>query len=159
MKNIGLRHSRFKDHPLERRFAEEWERRNSGDVRHGILDYILAEEPNHPRGEVSDRDRQVAATVIQWLGSNVGSGFIDDVLYSVHEHDTALYEHRTENIQTDGGIVSFTGNRTLVDVYLDNTLVGNIKRVPGGYQYFSKGQQEGGEVFASLQQCKNSLTS
>lgn len=30
--------------------------------------------------EVSDRDREVAATVIQWLGSPVGNNFLRELL-------------------------------------------------------------------------------
>ena len=33
-----------------------------------------------PKGEVTERDKVVAATVIQWLGSPVGQFFIGNVL-------------------------------------------------------------------------------
>ena len=42
----------------------------------GVLDYLLAEDSNYPKGEVTERDRKVAATVIQWLGSPVGQSFL-----------------------------------------------------------------------------------
>lgn len=71
--------NRFKQNPLEKRFAEKWDERNqlSG---HTTLDYLLAENNNRPSGEATDRDREVAATVIQWLGSPVGQCFLSDVL-------------------------------------------------------------------------------
>jgi hypothetical protein len=84
MRNKGKNQHRFTQNPLERLYAEEWERQNTS-VMAGLpngsqtLDYLLAEEPNNPMGEVTDRDREVAATVIQWLGSSVGHGFIEDV--------------------------------------------------------------------------------
>ena len=36
--------------------------------------------PPPNRTELTDRDRMVAATVIQWLGSNVGNSFVREVL-------------------------------------------------------------------------------
>jgi hypothetical protein len=84
MKNKGLSQHRFRDNPLEERFSKAWERENvsraDGSLNgSGTLDYLLAINPNFPAGEVSERDREVAATVIQWLGSPVGQGFLRDV--------------------------------------------------------------------------------
>ena len=83
MKNKGMHQYRFKQNPMEEIFAKAWEERDTdpsgrADGR-GTLDYLLAENPNEPRGEVSDRDRIVAATVIQWLGSPVGQYFLDEI--------------------------------------------------------------------------------
>jgi len=76
MKNKGLHQYRFRDNPLEKKFAEAWEDSN----KHGrTLEYLLAKDSNRPNDEVTDRDREVAATVIQWLGSPVGQGFISDM--------------------------------------------------------------------------------
>lgn len=84
MKNKGLHQYRFKDNPLEEVFAKAWENENTakgGAIEgHGYLDYLLAEDCNRPAGEVTDRDRVVAATVIQWLGSPIGQCFIKDCL-------------------------------------------------------------------------------
>lgn len=87
MKNKGLQSGRLKREPIERLFAAEWEKLNTNRSNHqldgkGTLDYILAKDPNDPCGEVSDRDREVAATVIQWLGSPCGQSFIRDSLRS-----------------------------------------------------------------------------
>lgn len=76
MKNKGKSQHRFKDNPTERIFAEAWEEKNSSKYVRPILDYLLAEDNNRPMGEVTERDRMVAATVIQWLGSPVGDGFL-----------------------------------------------------------------------------------
>ena len=83
MLNKGLHQYRFKQNPMERAFAKAWEAQNNPEtsLRHGrgTLDYMLAVNPNDPRDEVTDRDREVAATVVQWLGSPVGEGFVRDV--------------------------------------------------------------------------------
>ena len=88
IKHEGRSTHRFDDNPLERVFADEWKEMNDGEGRgHGILAYLLAENPNRPRNEVSDRDAEVAATVIQWLGSNVGQCFLsraNDVIREAH---------------------------------------------------------------------------
>jgi hypothetical protein len=68
---------------VEKLFAESWEKQNvsllGGLDGKGTLDYLLAKDCNHPNGEVTSRDRQVAATVIQWLGSPVGQNFIEEI--------------------------------------------------------------------------------
>lgn len=80
MKNEGKNIHRFKQNPLEQDFAEAWEEINTDSYGklNGkcALDYLLAKNPNEPRGEVTDRDRMVAATVIQWIGSPVGQSFL-----------------------------------------------------------------------------------
>ena len=84
MLNKGLSQHRFKDNQLEKNFAEEWEYMNTNrqdgklDGR-GTLDYMLSGTINKPMGEVTKRDRIVAATVIQWLGSHIGEAFIKRV--------------------------------------------------------------------------------
>ena len=86
MLNKGLHQYRFKTDTAERIFAEEWEKKNTSEYfsngkpflnGRGTLDYLLADDNNNPCGEVSDRDREVAATVIQWLGSNVRMSFLN----------------------------------------------------------------------------------
>jgi hypothetical protein len=67
---------RFKDNPLERIFYESWVELNHNKNGRGVLDYLMAEDPNNPTGEVTDRDRLVAERVIQWLGSPVGQSFL-----------------------------------------------------------------------------------
>jgi len=84
MFNKGLHQYRFKQNPIEKKFALAWEKRNvsafTGDPDgRSTLDYLLAKDCNFPAGEVTKRDRVVAATVIQWLGSPVGQGFLADI--------------------------------------------------------------------------------
>lgn len=78
MKNKGINAHRLKDNPLEKKFADAWEAENTEG--RNTLEYLLAKKINHPYpGEVSKRDREVAASVIQWLGSPVGSYFVKEV--------------------------------------------------------------------------------
>jgi len=76
MKNKGKWQHRFSREPLEKRFAETWEKEQ---VWHDALEYLLSDKVNE-RSFVSDHDREVAATIIQWLGSTCGQGFVMDVL-------------------------------------------------------------------------------
>ena len=84
MFNNADKEYRWADNPKEKVFAEAWEEENVSSVTGkldggGVLDYLLAEDPNEPRHEVTDRDRWVAARVIQWLGSPCGQWFLRKV--------------------------------------------------------------------------------
>lgn len=68
---------RFKDNPLEKRFADEWSKQNSR-TWDGTLGYLMG-DGNRP-GQIDGRDALVAATVVQWLGSHVGQCFLAEVL-------------------------------------------------------------------------------
>lgn len=74
----GVSHHRYEREPLERLFAEKWQEIND---RHldpdATLKYLLSEDNKPVRP--SDRDRLVAATIIQWLGSPVGQAFLKNV--------------------------------------------------------------------------------
>jgi hypothetical protein len=82
MKNRGLHQYRFKDNPMEEVYAKAWNLQNTARAGtsegRGTLDYLLAKDCNYPMGEVTNRDREVAATVIQWLGSPVGQSFVKE---------------------------------------------------------------------------------
>jgi hypothetical protein len=71
---------RVRENVLENKFAEAWEKENSRSDGHDLLDYLLALDNNNPRGEFSQRDATVAATIIQWLGTHVGQCFLRDVM-------------------------------------------------------------------------------
>jgi hypothetical protein len=121
MKNKGLHQYRFKDNPLEEVYAEAWEAENKANPGtlegRGWLDYLLAKDNNSPMGEVSKRDREVAATVIQWLGSPIGQNFIKD-----------CQEHVPSKLKKKGGAVN--GN---IDIFN-----GYIHRVKAGKEAFIK---------------------
>jgi hypothetical protein len=61
---------------LEQKFLVEWNKQNK---RNGILGYLLSTEVNEEDWtDVTSRDMEVAATVIQWLGSSCGQVFLRD---------------------------------------------------------------------------------
>lgn len=49
--------------------------------------------------------------------------------------------------------------KSRIIVKLAKKIVGEIKTVKGGYQYFPKGSKTGGEVYKSLDSCMKSLES
>lgn len=56
-------------------------------------------------------------------------------------------------------MITYRSYANSTDVNLDNKLVGEIRRVDGGYQYFPLNHEEGGEIFPTLKKCKESLES
>lgn len=81
MAHVGLHTHRFRDNPEERRFAEAWQAMNAG----AMLDWLLTPPASQPGDGLpwiaGARAEEVAATVIQWLGSPVGQGFLRDMGY------------------------------------------------------------------------------
>ena len=77
----GLHTWRFKSNPEEERFALAWEKSNKeGNTLAYLLDTLQKGIPLTP----SVRDQEVAATLIQWLGSQ------RNALYSAGYTDVAL---------------------------------------------------------------------
>lgn len=75
----GLSSYRYSDNPLEREFAKAWQFAN--DTSYPLLDYLMDEEnKGKPNPPLTEREWKVANTLIQWLGSPVGQGFLRDVL-------------------------------------------------------------------------------
>jgi hypothetical protein len=71
----GLGVHRLKDNPLERVFAEKWQEQ----CEKATLEYIISGFANR-RDPVSKEVQVTSNTVIQWLGSPVGQGFLVEVL-------------------------------------------------------------------------------
>lgn len=86
MDHVGLNAHRLNDNPEERRFAEAWRGMQAGR----LLDWLLTgiDQRGYPDC-ASTRDEQVAATVVQWLGSPVGQGFLRDLGYERAEEKGA----------------------------------------------------------------------
>jgi hypothetical protein len=74
----GLHTHRFKDNPEEKRFADAWSAHNAAGK---TLAYLLTIGDQRFPGAPTDGEERVAATVIQWLGSPVGQGFLRDLGY------------------------------------------------------------------------------
>lgn len=80
--NVGLHPYRMKENPEEQRFADAWEARNATlwDPGTVLLDALLSDGVT--RVSATPREIEVAATVIQWLGSPVGQCFLRDLGYT-----------------------------------------------------------------------------
>jgi hypothetical protein len=82
MKNKGFRHKRTENplHHKEKIFADQWEKENEENdslQQLFVSGHQLSESINL---RVTKRERIVVATVIQWLGSNVGFYFLEMAL-------------------------------------------------------------------------------
>ena len=74
IKHEGINSHRLKQNPRERMFANAWAKEAPR-----TLGYILCGQDRN-RHEFSQRDAEVAATIIQWLGSPVGTAFVEEVI-------------------------------------------------------------------------------
>ena len=75
----GLYASRLEREPDEKKFVKEWERTHECS---DLFKDLLSEQGNFPLGPPEERDRVIAATLIQWLGSTVGQCFLNDCGFS-----------------------------------------------------------------------------
>ena len=75
--NVGINYHRLSREPLEKAFADEWRDFNKGDK---FLRFCL-DRSHGNRGDYipTDVENEVAATIIQWLGSSVGQSFLEKV--------------------------------------------------------------------------------
>jgi hypothetical protein len=73
-KHHGLSRNRLPREPLEKLFADEWEK-----IAPTTLGHLLCGQDSC-RHEYSQRDATVAATIVQWIGSPVGSDFVRGIL-------------------------------------------------------------------------------
>jgi len=87
IEHVGVNSNRLavERHVFEKIFAEEWADRNDSCLNcpdpNGTLDYILSEDHDHIPQTKSQRDAAVAASVVQWLGTEVGFDFLMEVMY------------------------------------------------------------------------------
>lgn len=93
-KNLGFHTHRlnFDNSDLENAFSEKWAKENKPDRALNYGGGILQDLFYRPEAagfklftpkralEITNRDRMVAATVVQWLGSNVGFCFLEECL-------------------------------------------------------------------------------
>lgn len=81
MKIKGLHTYRLKDNAEEAKFAQAWDEQITQGNTLAYLLHTGDQSGMNPPSEPSDRDHQVAATVIQWLGSPVGQSFLEELGY------------------------------------------------------------------------------
>jgi hypothetical protein len=72
-KHEGISVHRLPREPLEAAYAEAWKKKAPT-----TLGYLLCGQ-ERAQHDYSQRDATVAATIIQWLGSPVGSSFVEEV--------------------------------------------------------------------------------
>jgi len=91
--NKGFKHERIEHNPLEKAFFEQWMEENKPLAHinngHGILQDLFIERTGELQqrkwiAEINNRDRWIVATVIQWLGTNVGMGFLRETFARVN---------------------------------------------------------------------------
>ena len=81
MKHVGLHANRLSakaDNPREVAFARQWAKENEDDrpgTQSSVGNILRTLVP-----DAGQRDATVAATLMQWLGSNVGMCFLCDVI-------------------------------------------------------------------------------
>ena len=112
----GLHAYRFKQNPEELRFALAWLKENSRENGTPLLAYLLNDGANQHRPEdPSERDQVTAATVIQWLGSPVGQGWLRDLGYEKKDAEDidqrSDAKHRQET-QSEGGTSYIIGGKS-----------------------------------------------
>ncbi len=84
--NRGNCYDRTQWNSLEKSFADRWEEENQDTCGTAeILEAIMRPDRKNPellpnRYPPTPRDRFVAATVIQWLGTNIGFCFLNECL-------------------------------------------------------------------------------
>lgn len=93
MKHKGIFRRRIKYNDREKAFADLWEKENEAikglDYGYGILQNLMFKGPNSPNllwgkwnvvFNITQREACIVATVIQWLGTNVGFCFVERAL-------------------------------------------------------------------------------
>lgn len=75
IEHAGLALYRLPSNPAEAAFAKAWMDRATD-----TLDYLLHGQEKREHYKLTQQEATVAATVIQWLGSPVGQGFLEDVV-------------------------------------------------------------------------------
>jgi hypothetical protein len=69
---------RFKNNPQEKLFVEEFiENHTFFDEEMDLIVFGEKSESMEPRDYLSDRERDIVLSTIQWLGSPVGQEFLD----------------------------------------------------------------------------------
>lgn len=95
----GIRYERVKDNIREQSFSDQWFKNNEPcpglNYGNGTLQDLFMDRKGSPLSihssvvvteKITVRDRMIVATVIQWLGSNVGMAFLGDALKRFDAH-------------------------------------------------------------------------
>jgi hypothetical protein len=81
LEHVGTHPDRREHGVGEDVYAREWDKQNAvhpwSNYGQCLLELILS-RPGTPWGDLTQRDVTVAASVVQWLGTNCGRGFISE---------------------------------------------------------------------------------
>lgn len=93
--NKGYKWERINTNPREKAFFEQWLKENEpcGGINSGngiLQDLFINDNHGSSRSvewieEITNHERYIVATVIQWLGSNCGMGFLHEALKRVNK--------------------------------------------------------------------------
>jgi len=68
---------RFENNPQEKVFVDEFIKQHSSSVDPDLIVFGHKNNSMSPKDYLSDREKDIVLSVIQWLGSPVGQGFLD----------------------------------------------------------------------------------
>lgn len=82
--NEGLFHERTKTNDREKAFSDLWKKENKIESwinqGYGTLQNIVMDHEQKPLFYITKNDRIIVATVVQWLGTNIGFNFLERAL-------------------------------------------------------------------------------
>jgi len=79
------------NNPKEVVFAKQWKKDNSHDKYNPLIKSLIP--------DCTQRDATVASTIIQWLGSSVGTCFLCDVINESPELQRDIVDRCSENLK------------------------------------------------------------
>lgn len=68
---------RFTNNPKEKIFVDEFIKQHNHGVDPDLIVFGQKGNSMSPKDYLSDREKDIVLSVIQWLGSPVGQGFLD----------------------------------------------------------------------------------
>lgn len=101
-------------------YAMAWRRHNKriAHINHGYsaLEWILTPDGAQYPPPVSQRDAEVAASVIQWLGTNSGEAFLHDVVGAIADAKEQQADKRLARIKRQLPVAARPGFRNIQDL-------------------------------------------
>lgn len=73
----GFKTERHEQNPKEKEFHDKFLRHHNRDG-YADMENIVFGNDGRPKGSLTDREKQIVVSTIQWLGSPVGQGFLSD---------------------------------------------------------------------------------
>lgn len=77
----SLKQHRFGQNPQEKILVDEFTKQFSRDVTVDLIVFGHPPDSVNPKDYLSDRERDIVVSTIQWLGSHVGECFLESCGY------------------------------------------------------------------------------